>query len=116
MRARNDRRTGSDEDKAFFKKASVFFGFSVGLGVLAVCCALVAPLFFAGAAAAVFGFLRSPAAAVLAAGLLGVAAILLVRHRSRAGCATSLSESSVENSVSNERAKEEEEAAVGSSK
>ena len=113
--AHSRQRSERDEEMRFFKKASAFFGFSVGLGALAVCCALTAPLFFAGAAAAVFGFLRSPAAAVLAVGLLGAAAVLLVRIRRRAGCATSLSESSLENSVSDEGEKEEEEAAVGSS-
>lgn len=113
--ARNDQRSGPIGDKGFFKKASAFFGFSVGLGALAVCCALAAPLFFAGAAAAVFGFLRSPAAAVLAVALLGVAAILLVRSRSRAGCATSSPKPTIRSSASDEREKEEEEATVGSS-
>lgn len=113
--ARSDQRSGPDEDKAFLKKASAFFGFSVGLGALAVCCALVAPVFLAGAAAAVFGFLRSPAAAVVAVTLLGVASILLVTSRRRARCATSLPESSLKKSVSHARGKEEEEAAIGSS-
>lgn len=98
--ARNDQRSGADEDKAFFKGASAFFGFSVGLGALAVCCALVAPVFLTGAAAAVFGFLRSPAAALVAVALLGVAAILLVRSTRRDRCATSSPELSLEKSVS----------------
>ncbi len=75
------RRSTEEDDRRFFKKALAFFVGSAGLGALAVCCALVAPLFVASVAGAVFGFISGIGGVAVAVGTGGVLAARAIRKR-----------------------------------
>lgn len=80
------RRSAEEEDRTFFKKSLAFFGGSVGLGALVVCCALVAPLFVAAVAGAVLGFVSGAGGVALAVAAGGVLTVRAITRRRAAEC------------------------------